>query len=72
VIVAIDFFYIGLAALTIPDQPGSWGTIGGVLSIAFSVIWLAALLSESNADRRANGLASQVDRRDEGAELPAH
>jgi hypothetical protein len=37
VIVGIDVFCIGVAALTIPDQSRSWGTIGGVLSIAVSV-----------------------------------
>lgn len=46
IIVGLDFLFIGAAALTIPDQPGSWGTAGGVLSILFGIVWLAAVWHE--------------------------
>jgi len=46
VIVGLDFLYVGAAAITIPDQDGSWGTLGGMLSIVFGLIWFAALHQE--------------------------
>ena len=33
IILGIAFLYLGAAALSVPTQTGSWGTIGGVLSI---------------------------------------
>lgn len=50
IIVGLDFLYLGAAALTIPDQAGSWGIVGGVISILFGVVWLAAIWRERTRD----------------------
>lgn len=50
IIVGLDFLFIGAAALSIPDQPGSWGIPGGILSIAFGAVWLAVIWRERTRD----------------------
>lgn len=45
-ILGIAYLYVGVAAISIPDQPGSWGYVGGALSLVFGVIWLVALWRE--------------------------
>jgi len=50
IIVGLDFLYLGAAALKVPDQAGSWDTAGGVLSILFGLVWLAAIWRERTRD----------------------
>lgn len=33
ILIGITFIYLGLAAITVPNNPGSWGILGGILSI---------------------------------------
>ncbi|MCO5177375.1 MAG: hypothetical protein M9890_10450 [Thermomicrobiales bacterium] len=46
VIVGLIYLYVGVAAISIPDQAGSWGYVGGAVSLAFGVIWLVAVWRE--------------------------
>lgn len=43
----VAFLYLGTVALTVPDQPGSWGSIGGVLSLLGGLAFITATLLEA-------------------------
>ena len=45
-ILGLVYLYLGAAAISIPDQAGSWGYVGGAISLAFGVVWLAAIWRE--------------------------
>jgi VanZ family protein len=47
VITGIAFLYAGAAAVTVPFHPGSWGTIGGVISILGGINFLVATFYEA-------------------------
>lgn len=47
VLTGVAFLYLGAAALTAPDRPGSWGIAGGLLSILGGVAFIAATLLEA-------------------------
>ena len=47
VITGISFLYLGSAAITVPYHPGSWGTIGGVISILGGINFLVATYCEA-------------------------
>lgn len=32
--------YLGIASITLPDQPGSWGTLGGTIALVASAAYL--------------------------------
>jgi peptidoglycan/LPS O-acetylase OafA/YrhL len=55
VIVAVCFLYLGVAAISVPGSPGSWGLAGGAIAILGGVGYLAAT---ANARRRASPPAS--------------
>ncbi|HUG14648.1 MAG TPA: hypothetical protein VMM78_06475 [Thermomicrobiales bacterium] len=44
ILCGVTFIYLGLAALRVPDHPGSWGTEGGLLAMAAGVAFIAATL----------------------------
>jgi hypothetical protein len=47
VLTGVTFLYLGVAALTVPDQPGSWGIVGGTLAILGGVGYIAATIFEA-------------------------
>ncbi len=47
VITGIAFIYAGAAAITVPYHPGSWGTIGGVISTLGGINFIAATFYEA-------------------------
>ena len=40
ILIGIAYLYLGVAAFTVPDLPGSWGIIGGILSTIGGVAYL--------------------------------
>lgn len=41
IIIGIAYLYLGAAAITVPDQPGSWGITGGIVSLIGGIAYLA-------------------------------
>jgi hypothetical protein len=50
-IVGITYLYLGAAALSVPDQFGSWGVAGGAAAIVAGIAYLVATITEA---RRAS------------------
>lgn len=48
-IIAIAFLYLGVAALSIPQHDGSWGTMGGIVSILGGVVFAAITQGQAQA-----------------------
>jgi len=44
--------YLGVVAITVPNAPGSWGTIGGALSVLAGIAYLLDLANEARQRRR--------------------
>jgi hypothetical protein len=42
ILTGVTFFYLGIAAIAIPEQAGSWGTLGGALGVVAGVAYLLA------------------------------
>jgi hypothetical protein len=40
--IAAVYAYLGIASITLPDQPGTWGTLGGTLALVASAAYLVA------------------------------
>jgi hypothetical protein len=40
--IAAVYAYLGIASITMPDQPGSWGTLGGTIALFASAAYLVA------------------------------
>ena len=53
ILVGITYLYLGAAALTVPDQPGSWGVVGGILALLGGASYIAAALGEAQRASRA-------------------
>jgi hypothetical protein len=47
-IVGVTYLYLGAAALTVPEQLGSWGVAGGVASIVGGLAYLIATATEAH------------------------
>ena len=56
--IAVAYLYLGVAALTIPNQPGSWGLVGGALALVGGVGYLAATVWELRRRRTGQWLTS--------------
>lgn len=57
----VAFFFLGIAALSIPNQAGSWGTIGGIIGVIGGLSYLGVTLFEMRqACRVADAPASEV------------
>jgi hypothetical protein len=41
ILLGIIYLYFGIVAITIPNETGSWGTVGGILSLLGGVAYLA-------------------------------
>jgi hypothetical protein len=59
VITSLAYIYLGIAAIAVPDQPGSWGPPGGIAAIAGGLAYAAVILSEA---RRGAALATPETR----------
>ncbi len=46
VLVGLAFVHLGAAAVTLPDQPGSWGLSGGVVAIIGGLLFIGATILE--------------------------
>jgi hypothetical protein len=46
-ITSLAYIYLGLAAIAVPDQPGSWGIPGGVAAIAGGLAYAAVIFTEA-------------------------
>jgi hypothetical protein len=44
--VTVDLLYLGIAAISVPNAPGSWGTIGGAIAIVGGLGFLSATVYE--------------------------
>ncbi len=51
------WLYLGVAALTIPDHDGSWGTLGGALALVTGGAYLALTAVERRSVRTADAVA---------------
>jgi hypothetical protein len=54
ILLGISYLYLGIVAISIPDEIGSWGTVGGILSILGGVAYLALTLWEMRRSAPAN------------------
>lgn len=46
-ITGIAFLYLGMAAISLPFHPGSWGTIGGVLALLAGIAYIGITIFEA-------------------------
>jgi drug/metabolite transporter (DMT)-like permease len=46
-ITSLAYLYLGVAALTVPDQPGSWGVLGGVAALVGGLAYAALVWFEA-------------------------
>lgn len=44
ILIGIAYLYLGIAAFTVPDLPGSWGIGGGILSILGGIAYLGCAI----------------------------
>jgi hypothetical protein len=47
VITSLAYIYLGVAAIAVPDQPGSWGIPGGIASIAGGLLYAGIIFVEA-------------------------
>ena len=47
IITGLAFLNLGVAAITVPNQPGSWGVVGGIGSLLGGLAFIAATMWES-------------------------
>ena len=40
ILIGIAYLYLGIAAFTVPNLPGSWGILGGILSTIGGIAYL--------------------------------
>jgi hypothetical protein len=59
VITSLAYIYLGIAAIAVPDQPGSWGIPGGIASIAGGLAYAAVIFAEA---RRGAAVATPKPR----------
>ena len=59
IITGVAFLYLGLAALTLPQQAGSWGSPGGILSLLAGALFVTVTLREARTTRGADRSAWQ-------------
>jgi MFS family permease len=53
IITGAAFVYLGLAALTLPNQDGTWGVTGGALALLGGAAYIGATLLEASRSRLA-------------------
>jgi hypothetical protein len=46
-ITSLAYIYLGFAVIAVPDQPGSWGVLGGVAAIAGGLVYAGVLVAEA-------------------------
>ena len=54
ILLGIVYLYLGIVAITIPNEIGSWGTVGGILSILGGVAYLVLTVWEMRRSTPAN------------------
>src|SRR5579859_4298801 len=65
VITSLAYVYLGIAAIAVPDQPGSWGMLGGIASIAGGLAYAAVIFAEARpgapvATRNTRAATAQI------------
>jgi hypothetical protein len=56
ILLGIVYLYLGVVAITIPYEAGSWGTVGGILSILGGVAYLVLTLWEMRRSAPTNSV----------------
>jgi hypothetical protein len=54
ILLGIVYLYLGIVAISIPNEVGSWGTVGGILSILGGVTYLVLTVWEMRRTAPAN------------------
>jgi hypothetical protein len=61
ILTGVTYLYLGLAAVAVPDLPGSWGIAGGSLALLAGAAYVAATLYEAHlAAQRRSGSAAEI------------
>jgi hypothetical protein len=55
ILTGITYVYLGAAALSVPDQPGSWGTAGGLAALIWGAAYVGAVALERPDEPEADG-----------------
>jgi uncharacterized membrane protein YoaK (UPF0700 family) len=51
ILTGVTFLYLGVAAIAIPEQAGSWGTLGGALGVLAGVAYLIAGMTRRSSSQ---------------------
>jgi hypothetical protein len=51
ILTGVTFLYLGIAAIAIPEQAGSWGTLGGALGVIAGVAYLIAGMTQRSTSQ---------------------
>lgn len=54
IVVGITYAFMGAAAITIPNHPGSWGLWGGLAAVVFGIVYTAAAWRLAEARKEAS------------------
>ncbi|MBV9894253.1 MAG: hypothetical protein JO020_08785 [Chloroflexi bacterium] len=57
-ITSLAYIYLGIAAISVPDQPGSWGLAGGIAATAGGLVYGGLIVFESRQPHRELELAA--------------
>ena len=58
-LLGVAYVYLGISAITVPDQPGGWGELGGIAALAGGLAYLGLTYRESRAVQPAIELSSE-------------
>jgi hypothetical protein len=59
-IISLAYVYLGVAAITVPDQPGSWGVLGGLAAIIGGLAYAALIAAEAREARPVAALRAEA------------
>lgn len=59
-LLGVAYLYLGVSAITVPDQPGSWGELGGVAALAGGLAYLGLTYREARAEKPAIELSTET------------
>lgn len=54
----LAYIYMGLASITLPHYPGSWGVLGGTAAIVYGLVYGALVLQQLSSDSSWKALES--------------
>ena len=59
-LVSLAYVYLGVAAITLLDQPGSWGIAGGLVSLAAGLAYAGLLISAARQPSATVAIATEA------------